>query len=175
MRARSVLLLFLAAAFLVPAMRPATAAAAQTQGTVMYGIAVDEPAHIKTANVLFDVSHADFAGDVPVVLKYMLLMTELYAKDGTKAKIIGVFYADGAYFVLNDALYNDRRGITTGNPYKGMIAELQKSGVQFEICVKAMQEQSIRREDLLPGVKVNGGANLRMVQLMQEGFAHLVP
>jgi uncharacterized protein len=138
-------------------------------------IAIDIPVHLKNAKVLFDVSRPDFAGDVPVAFKYMNLMAKLFAKEGTEANIIGVFYAEAAYFLLNDALYNARRGVTTGNPYKTLIAHIQEAGVQLEMCVNAMKEQNIRKEDLLPGVKVNGGANLRMVQLEQEGFTRLQP
>lgn len=150
-------------------------AALADQGVSEPDIAIDVPVHLKTAKVLFDASRPDFAGDVPVALKYMKLMTEFFEKEGTKGQIVGVFYGDTAYMMLEDSLYNARRGVTSGNPYKTMIAELQKAGVRFEICVKAMSEQNIRRQDLLPGVLVNAGANLRMVALMQQGFVRLQP
>ena len=59
--------------------------------------------------------------------------------------------------------------------YKSLIADLIAQGVQIEVCVNAMKLQHISNRDLLKGVKVNGGANLRMVQLMQEGFVRLQP
>ncbi len=48
-------------------------------------------------------------------------------------------------------------------------------GVQIEECANAMKMQHISNEDLLKGVRVNSGANMRMVQLMQEGFVRLQP
>ncbi|MCE5330057.1 hypothetical protein LLG07_06980 [bacterium] len=48
----------------------------------------------------------------------------------TKGQIIGVFHGDAAYMTLNDEAYNTYRKVTTGNPYKELIAELIKQGVQ---------------------------------------------
>lgn len=138
-------------------------------------IKVDIPLEIKSAKVLFDIGRMSFAGDVPLPLMYMDLMTDKFKELGTKGRIIGIFYGDATYLVLNDAAYNARRRVTTGNPYKGLLAQLQGKGVELEICVNAMKFQNIKNEYLLPGVKVNGGANLRMVQLVQEGFVRLQP
>jgi intracellular sulfur oxidation DsrE/DsrF family protein len=62
-----------------------------------------------------------------------------------------------------------------GNPYKDQIAALMNDGVQFEECSQTMKANHWRNEDLLPAVKVNTGANFRIVQLVQEGFVQLQP
>jgi intracellular sulfur oxidation DsrE/DsrF family protein len=47
--------------------------------------------------------------------------------------------------------------------------------VQIEECAQTMKANQWRNEDLLPDVKVNAGANFRIVQLVQEGFVQLQP
>lgn len=138
-------------------------------------IQVDIPITLKTAKVVFDIGRVSFSGDLPVALRFMSFMAKRFKEQNTAGQIIGVFYTEAAYLLLNDQAYNRHRQVSTGNPFKGLIAELQAQGVQIEECVMSMKLQHIGNEDLLPGVKVNGGANPRMVQLMQEGFVRLQP
>ncbi|MBF0509874.1 MAG: DsrE family protein [Deltaproteobacteria bacterium] len=136
---------------------------------------VDIPVSLKKANVVFDIGRVTFSKDLPVALRFMDIMVNRFKEQGTEGQIIGSFYGDAAYLVLNDQAYNKHRNVTTGNPYKGLITALQAQGVQMEECAMSMKLQKIRNDDLLPGVKVNSGANLRMVQLMQQGFLRLQP
>ncbi len=138
-------------------------------------INIDIPVVLKKANVVFDIGRVSFSGDMPFALRYMSIMAKTFKEKGTEGQIIGIFYADASYLVLNDQAYNAHRHVTTGNPYKGLVADLMAQGVQIEQCANAMKMQRISNEDLLTGVKVNSGANLRMVQLMQEGFVRLQP
>ena len=138
-------------------------------------INVDIPVSLKKANVLCDVGRVAFLGDMPYALRYMGGLSNAFKGQGTEGQIIGVFYSDATYLVLNDQAYNAHRYVSTGNPYKSLIADLMAQGVQIEVCVNAVRLQHISPEDLLKGVKVNGGANLRMVQLMLEGFVRLQP
>jgi intracellular sulfur oxidation DsrE/DsrF family protein len=138
-------------------------------------IQVDIPITLKTAKVVFDIGRVSLSGDQPVALRFMNLLAKRCKEQNTAGQIIGVFYTEAAYLLLNDQAYNRHRHVSTGNPYKGLIAELQAQGVQIEECVMSMKLQHLGNEDLLPGVKVNGGANPRMVQLMQEGFVRLQP
>ncbi len=138
-------------------------------------INVDIPVVLKKAKVVFDIGHVSFSGDMPFALRYMSIMAKTFKEQGTEGQIIGVFYADASRLVLNDQAYNAHRQVTTGNPYKVLIADLMAQGVQIEECANAMKMQHISSHDLLKGVKVNSGANLRMVQLMQEGFVRLQP
>ncbi len=138
-------------------------------------INVDIPVVIKKAKVVFDIGRVSVTGDMPFALRYMSIMSKMFKDQGTEGQIIGVFYADASYLLLNDQAYNAHRHVSTGNPYKGLVADLMAQGVKIEQCANAMKMQHIRNQDLLKGVKVNSGANLRMIQLMQEGFVRLQP
>ena len=76
---------------------------------------------------------------------------------------------------LNDKAYNAYRAVSTGNPYKELIARLIKQGVQIEECAVSMKSHNWVNEDLLPGVKVNTGAVIRLIQLTQEGYVQIQP
>ncbi len=138
-------------------------------------IRVDIPLTIKNAKVVFDIGHVTFHGDEPIALMFMNLMEKRFKEQGIVGHIIGEFYGGASYLLLNDQAYNKHRFVKTGNPYKGLIAALLGQGVQIEACAFAMKMQHISNADLLPGVLVNSGAYLRMVQLMQEGYVRLQP
>ena len=140
-----------------------------------YGIQIDIPVKLEKAKVVFNMDHLAFSGDVPVGIKYMHLLAKRMKEIGTKGKIIGIFHGKAAYMTLNDKAYNTYRNISTGNPYKGLIAELLKQGVQIEECAVSMKGHNWVNEDLLPGVKVNSGAVARLVQLVQEGYVQIQP
>jgi intracellular sulfur oxidation DsrE/DsrF family protein len=74
---------------------------------------------------------------------------------------------------LNDDAYNAERNIATGNPYKGLVAELMKRGVQIELCGATARVHNWGNADLLPGVKVNTDAMARTTQLVQKGFVKI--
>src|SRR5450759_3360828 len=88
----------------------------------------------------------------------MHLLINRFKEMGTMGNIIGIFHGDAAYLTLNDNAYNAYRHVLTDNPYKGLIAELMKQGVQIEECSVSMKNHQWDNEDLLPGVKVNNGA-----------------
>ena len=77
--------------------------------------------------------------------------------------------------LLNDAAYGRVRNWANGNPYKDQIAALIAAGVEIEECAQTMRGNRWGNADLLPGVKVNTGANMRLVQLVQDGFVQLQP
>lgn len=136
---------------------------------------VDIPVTLKKANVVFNMDHLAFSGDVPVGIKYMHLLAERYKAMKTEGKIIGVFHGAAAYMTLNDRTYNKFRHVKTGNPYKGLIAEIIKQGVQVEECAVSMKAHNWTNADLLPDVKVNAGAVARLIDLVQEGYVQIQP
>lgn len=140
-----------------------------------YNIVVEIPVVLEKANVVFNMDHLAFAGDVPVGISYMHLLTNRFREMNTKGQIVGVFHGDAAYMTLNDEAYNAYRKVTTGNPYKGLLTELLKQGVQIEECVVSMKNHKWGNEDLLPGVKVNTGAVRCLIQLIQEGYVQIQP
>ncbi|MCX5824292.1 MAG: hypothetical protein NTY86_12515 [Deltaproteobacteria bacterium] len=80
-------------------------------------IHVDIPVVLEKANVVFNMDHLAFAGDLPVGINYMYLLANRFKEMKTKGQIIGVFHGDAAYMTLNDEAYNAYRKVTTGNPY----------------------------------------------------------
>jgi intracellular sulfur oxidation DsrE/DsrF family protein len=76
---------------------------------------------------------------------------------------------------LNDASYDRMRNWQQGNPYKGQIAALIRDGVKIEECAQTMADNHWLNADLLPGVKVTTSANLRIIELVQQGFVQLQP
>jgi intracellular sulfur oxidation DsrE/DsrF family protein len=138
-------------------------------------IVVEIPVVLEKANVVFNMDHLAFAGDLPVGINYMHLLVNRFKEMKTKGQIIGVFHGDAAYMTLNNEAYNAYRKVTTGNPYKELIAELIKLGVQIEECAVSMKGHTWGNENLLPGVKVNSGAVGRLIQLMQEGYVQIQP
>jgi intracellular sulfur oxidation DsrE/DsrF family protein len=144
---------------------------AETERTIH----VDIPVAMEKAYAVFNLDHLAFAGDLPVGIKYMHLLASRFKELGTKGQIIGIFHGDAAYMTLNDKSYNAYRNVSTGNPYKGLMAELLKQGVQIEECAVSMKAHGWTNEDILPGVKVNGGAVARIIQLIQTGYVQIQP
>jgi hypothetical protein len=71
---------------------------------------------LKQANVVFNISHVDFVGDIPAGIKYLHLLATRFKEQGVKGKIIGIFHGGAAYLTLNDKAYGAYRLVETGNP-----------------------------------------------------------
>lgn len=140
-----------------------------------HAIHIDIPVMLEKADVVFNMDHLAFTGDMSVGINYMRLLSNRFKEMKTVGHIIGVFHGEAAYLTLNDNAYNAYRKISTGNPHKELIAELQKLGVQIEECGVSMKNHQWGNEDLLPGVKVNSGAIGRLVQLVQSGYIQIHP
>ncbi len=136
---------------------------------------IDVPVSMKASKVVFNMDHPTFAGDQSIGLMYMKLMKMNYAAAKVPVDIIAVYHGMAGYILLNDAAYNKARKTTRGNPYKAEITALQAQGVQFEECGQTARSNGWLNADLLPGVKVDTGANLRLVQLVQDGYVQLQP
>ena len=140
-----------------------------------HAIQINVPVKLEKAKVVFNMDHLAFSGDLPVGIKYMRLLANRFVEQKIEGQIIGVFHGDAAYLTLNDGAYNTYRSVGTGNPYKALITELLKQGVQIEECAVSMKAHSWGNEDLLPGIKVNTGAVIRLIQLTQEGYTQIQP
>ena len=138
-------------------------------------IRIDVPVALKQAKVVFNMDHAAFGGDTPVGLAHMTMMLDRFKQIGTEWKLVAVFHGDAGYMLLNDETYNALRKTKMGNPYKGMVENLIKQGAQIEECAVTMKGNKWSNENLLPGVKVNTGADGRIIQLVQEGYVMLQP
>lgn len=138
-------------------------------------IHIDVPVMLKHAKVVFNMDHAAFAGDTPVGLTHMRLMVQRFKKIGTDWKIVAVFHGEAGYMLLNDAKYDAVRKTKTGNPYKALIKNLADQGVAIEECAVTMKGHGWTNADLLPMVKVNAGADGRIIELVQQGYVMLQP
>ena len=153
----------------------ATSPARAQQPEPRPALRIDVPAAAKASKVVFNMDHPAFAGDQPIGLRQMQSMILAYKELKTPLEIIAVFHGAAGYMMLNDEAYNRARKTVNGNPYKQQIVALQQQGVKFEECVHTAEANGWTNSDLLSGVKVNGGATLRLVQLMQDGFVQLQP
>ena len=145
------------------------------EGVAPAPLQVDIPVELKDAKVVFNMDHPAFAGDASVGLTYMNLMKQNFDLSKTKWTIKSVFHGAMGYILLNDAAYNKARKSSKGNPFKEVIADLQKSGIDLEECGQTAKNNNWTNADLLPNIKVNAGANLRITQLVQEGYVQLQP
>ncbi len=138
-------------------------------------IRVDVPVALKQAKVVFNLDHFAFEGDQPTGLQFMKILTEYFRSQGTQVRMVAIFHGAAGYMLLDDAAYGRVRNWTPGNPYKAQIAELIRAGVEIEECAETMRLNRWGNADLLPGVKVTTGANMRIIQLVQDGFVQLQP
>jgi intracellular sulfur oxidation DsrE/DsrF family protein len=139
-------------------------------------IHITVPVVLQHADVVFNMDHLAFtAKKMPVGMLYMHLLALRMKQNHTPGHIIGVFHGLAAYMLLNDAAYNEFRGVTTGNPYAKTVAMLQKQGVDTEECAFSMSVHRWGNKDLLPGVQVTTGAVGRIVELTQQGYVQIQP
>ena len=140
-----------------------------------HAIRIDLQVVLEKADVVFNMDHMAFSGDMSIGINYMRMLSSRFKEMNTKGHIIGIFHGDIAYVTLNDNAYNAYRKVSTGNPHKELIVELLRQGVQIEECAVSMKNHQWGNEDLLPGVKVNSGATGRIVQLSQAGYVQIQP
>jgi intracellular sulfur oxidation DsrE/DsrF family protein len=131
---------------------------------------VDVPVRLADVKVVFSIGSLVFEGDLPASVFHMGLVEGDSAARGAKAEVIAVFHTNAGHATLHDRAYNAERNISTGNPYKGLLADLARRGVRVELCGATARTRHWGNEDLLPGVRVNTDAMARTTQLVQLGF-----
>src|SRR5258707_2946821 len=89
---------------------------------------IDIPVVLKDAKVVFNMDHLAFAGELPIGLGYMKIMSAEFAANRTNWQIISIFHGAAGYMLLNDSAYARVRKTTTGNPYRETVAQLHKAG-----------------------------------------------
>jgi intracellular sulfur oxidation DsrE/DsrF family protein len=139
------------------------------------GLTVDIAVTLKKADVVLNMDHVALDGDMPFGLEYASRMVEVFRKQGTEWRVVLIFHGPAGYMMLADATYDRVRKTATGNPYRAVVARLQKEGVTFEECGETAAEAGWTNADMLPGVAVNSGANFRIVELVQQGFVQIQP
>ena len=134
---------------------------------------IDIPVKLAEVKLAFSVAALAFEGDLPASIFHLQLIEKDVADWNARAQIFAVFHTNAGHVTLNDEAYNAERMVATGNPYKGLVADLMKRGVQIELCGATAKVHKWGTSDLLPGVKVNTDAMARMTQLVQQGFAKI--
>jgi intracellular sulfur oxidation DsrE/DsrF family protein len=128
---------------------------------------------LEEVKVVFSIASLMFEGDLPASIFHMQLIENDIADWSAKSQVIAVFHTNAGHVTLHDAAYNAERNIGTGNPYKGLVADLMKRGVRVELCGATAKVHHWGNEDLLPGIKVNTDAMARTTQLVQQGFVKI--
>jgi intracellular sulfur oxidation DsrE/DsrF family protein len=131
---------------------------------------IDVPTKLEKANVVVDFGHLVLNGSMPFALGDINLLATDLQEWNVNGHVVMIFHGDAAFLILNDDSYNANRHIATGNPYKDLLNELMKKGVQLELCGATAKGNHWGNANLLPGVKVNVNAMVRVTQLEQEGY-----
>jgi len=131
---------------------------------------IDVQTKLEKANVVIDFGHIVFGGDLPFALGDIQLLSNNLRDWKSTGQVVVIFHGDAAYLVLNDATYNSIRHVDTGNPYRGRLNELMNQGVRLELCGATATGNHWGNANLLPGVKVNVNAMVRLTQLERQGF-----
>jgi intracellular sulfur oxidation DsrE/DsrF family protein len=131
---------------------------------------IDIPVALPSLRVAFSVPALTFEGDLPASIFHLQLLKTDAEDWKADAEIVAVFHTNAGHVALNDQAYDAERNVATGNPYRRLVAELQRRGVQIELCGATARIHQWGNADLLPGIKINTDAMARMTQLVQEGF-----
>jgi intracellular sulfur oxidation DsrE/DsrF family protein len=131
---------------------------------------VDVPTTLNKANVVVDLGHLVFNGDSTFALGDINLLATDLREWNAKGRVVVIFHGDAAYLVLNDETYNQNRHVSSGNRYKELLNGLMQKGVQLELCGATAKGNHWGNANLLPGIKVNTNAMVRLTELEQQGY-----
>lgn len=134
---------------------------------------IDIPVKLEQLKVVFSVASLSFEGDLPASLFHMGLIVDDAANWKAKSQIVAIFHTNAGHVTLHDQAYNQDRNISTGNPYKQLIASLVERGVTMELCGATAQANGWVNSDTLPAIKINTDAMARTTELVQQGFVKM--
>jgi len=134
---------------------------------------IDIPVKLDQLKIAFSIASLAFEGDLPASIFHLQLITKDIKDWNANSKVVAVFHTNAGHVVLNDDSYNSDRMVTTGNPYKGLVAELMSRGVLIELCGATAAAHGWGNSDLLPGIQVNTDAMARMSLLVQQGYVQI--
>lgn len=123
--------------------------------------------------VLFEIS----AGGADTVninaqLVTMARFFNIHARNGvpeSRLKAAAVFHGQGWTALLSDSAFAARFG-GKPNPTRKLVEELVQHGAQLVLCGQTAGARGIKREELLPGVKVAASAMTAFVSLQNDGY-----
>ena len=95
---------------------------------------IDIPMNLSNVKMVFSTGALVFEGDLPASIFRLQLIENDIADWTAKSEVIAVFHTNAGHLTLHDIAYNADRNIATSNPYKDLVGDLQKRGVQVELC-----------------------------------------
>lgn len=136
-------------------------------------LTIDLPVELRRVKSVHSIGALQFEGDLPASIFHLQLIAGDIADWKAESNVIAVFHTNAGHVTLDDRAYNSSRNITTGNPYKNLVADLMRRGVKIELCGATAKANGWGNADLLAGVKVNLDAMARTIQLVQDGFVKI--
>jgi hypothetical protein len=97
---------------------------------------IDIPVNLSDVRTVFSIGALAFEGDLPASIFHLQLIENDIADWNAKSAVIAVFHTNAGHVTLHDSAYNADRNIATGSPYKDLISDLQKRGVQIELAAR---------------------------------------
>src|SRR6185312_11192471 len=134
---------------------------------------IDIPVKLSDVKVVFSIGALQFEGDLPAAIFHLQLIKNDIGDWNAESEVTAVFHTNAGHVTLHDGAYNADRNIATGNPYKNLLADLQRRDVKIELCGATARAHNWGNADLLPGIKVNTDAMARTTQLFQAGFVKI--
>lgn len=136
-------------------------------------LVIDIPIRLEDVRSVHSIGALQFEGDLPASLFHLQLIAGDIAEWGAKSEVIAVFHTNAGHVTLKDSSYDAARNISTGNPYKQLVADLVRQGVKIELCGATARVNGWGNGDLLPDVSVNTDAMARTIELVQRGFVKI--
>jgi intracellular sulfur oxidation DsrE/DsrF family protein len=134
---------------------------------------IDLPVTLRDVKAVFSIASLSFEGDLPAAIFHLRLITNDVSDWEASSDIVAVFHTNAGHATLADEAYNADRGITTGNPYRGLLQDLMTRGVRVELCGATAKVHHYGNEDLIPGILVNTDAMSRTIELVQDDFVKI--
>jgi hypothetical protein len=94
---------------------------------------IDIPVKLIAVKDVFSIGSLSFEGDLPAALFHLGLIMDDIADWKANSEVVAIFHTNAGHVTLHDLAYNKDRNIATGNPYKKLVTDLMKRGVQVEL------------------------------------------
>ena len=134
---------------------------------------IDIPVKLEEVKIVFSIASLSFEGDLPAALFHLGLIMDDIADWKAKCQVVAIFHTNAGHATLHDQAYNKDRNIATGNPYKKLVTDLMKRGVQVELCGATARAHGWDNADTIPGIKINTDAMARTTELVQQRFVKI--
>lgn len=126
------------------------------------------------AKVVFDITADSKPNELNKGLERAARLLNLYGAAKLKAtdvKIVAVLHGDATKAILTDAAYAMRTG-QVKNPNLPLIAELQKAGVEVQVCGQALNYKGIADSEVADTVAIAVSALTVLINRQANGFAY---